>query len=74
VQARIAPPRTRRRRDLKRLLNELRVPAFVRPRLPLLFDGDELVAVANLAPAPRPGRGDPRLHWSPPIGDQGLSW
>ncbi len=64
----------RGRRDLKRLLNELRVPAFVRPRLPLLFDGDELVAVANLAPAPRPGRGDLRLHWSPPIGDQGLSW
>lgn len=64
----------RGRRDLKRLLNELRVPAFARPRLPLLFDGDELVAVANLAQAQRPGQGDLRLHWSPPIGDQGLSW
>lgn len=64
----------RGRRDLKRLLNELRVPAFVRPRLPLLFDGDELVAVANLAQSARLGRGDAQLLWSPPIGDRGLSW
>ena len=64
----------RGRRDLKRLLNELGVPAFVRPRLPLLFDGDELVAVANLAQSPRLGQGEVRLHWAPPIGDQGLSW
>lgn len=64
----------RGRRDLKRLLNELRVPAFVRPRLPLLFDGDELVAVANLSQSSEIEASGVRLHWSPPIGAQGLSW
>lgn len=64
----------RGRRDLKRLLNELRVPAFVRPRLPLLFDGDELMAVANLSQSSEIQAGGVRLHWSPPIGAQGLSW
>lgn len=61
-------------RDLKRLLNEWRVPAFVRPRLPLLFDGEELVAVANLTQATGMAASGLRLHWSPPIGDRGLSW
>lgn len=61
-------------RDLKRLLNEWRVPAFVRPRLPLLFDGDELMAVANLAQSASLQACGVRLHWSPPIGAQGLSW
>lgn len=64
----------RGRRDLKRLLNELRVPAFVRPRLPLLFDGDELMAVANLSQSSEIQAGGATLHWSPPIGAQGLSW
>jgi tRNA(Ile)-lysidine synthase len=64
----------RGRRDLKRLLNEMRAPAFVRSRLPLLFDGDELVAVANLTQAPGIEASGVRLHWSPPIGAQGLSW
>lgn len=64
----------RGRRDLKRLLNEMRVPAFVRPRLPLLFDGEELVAVANLTQSPGVEACEARLHWSPPIGAQGLSW
>lgn len=64
----------RGRRDLKRLLNEWRVPAFVRPRLPLLFDGDELMAVANLAQSASLQACGARLHWSPPIGAQGLSW
>ncbi|QSL95074.1 tRNA lysidine(34) synthetase TilS [Ectopseudomonas toyotomiensis] len=64
----------RGRRDLKRLLNELRVPAFVRPRLPLLFAGDELMAVANLSQSSEIQAGGVRLHWSPPIGAQGLSW
>ncbi|WP_164671502.1 tRNA lysidine(34) synthetase TilS, partial [Pseudomonas viridiflava] len=36
-------------RDLKRLLNEHAMPAFVRKRLPLLYRGDELLAVANLS-------------------------
>lgn len=64
----------RGRRDLKRLLNELRVPAFVRPRLPLLFDGDELMAVANLTQSSELEAKGVRLHWAPPIGAQGLSW
>lgn len=38
----------RGRRDLKRLLNEQGVPGFVRGRLPLLYAGDQLLAVANL--------------------------
>ncbi|MFW9080423.1 tRNA lysidine(34) synthetase TilS [Pseudomonas sp. P2757] len=59
-------------RDLKRLLNERAVPGFVRGRLPLLFRGEELLAVANL-----PGLdGNPqqgwRLHWGPSDEDQGL--
>ncbi|MGG2399752.1 tRNA lysidine(34) synthetase TilS [Pseudomonas sp. SH1-B] len=65
---------SRGRRDLKRLLNEMRVPAFVRPRLPLLFDGDELMAVANLAQSAHLQACGVHLHWSPPIGAQGLSW
>lgn len=64
----------RGRRNLKRLLNEMRVPAFVRPRLPLLFEGDELMAVANLTQSPGIEACGARLHWSPPIGAQGLSW
>ncbi|WP_296271088.1 tRNA lysidine(34) synthetase TilS [Pseudomonas sp. UBA6323] len=64
----------RGRRDLKRLLNEMRVPAFVRPRLPLLFDGDELIALANLTQSSEMAASGVRLHWSPPIGEQGLSW
>jgi tRNA(Ile)-lysidine synthase len=50
-------------RDLKRLLNEAGVPAFVRARLPLLYVDGALYAVANQ------GRLNPEsalLKWSPP--------
>jgi len=60
----------RGRRDLKRLLNELQVPHFVRPRLPLLYCGERLLAVANL---PLAGQGGIQLHWRPPTSVQGLS-
>ncbi|MBA1201346.1 tRNA lysidine(34) synthetase TilS [Pseudomonas capeferrum] len=60
----------RGRRDLKRLLNELEVPHFVRSRLPLLYREDCLLAVANL---PNLGKDDCRLHWQPPTSAQGLS-
>lgn len=60
----------RGRRDLKRLLNELQVPHFVRPRLPLLYQGERLLAVANL---PALGQADCQLHWDPPTNAQGLS-
>ncbi|WGV19038.1 tRNA lysidine(34) synthetase TilS [Pseudomonas putida] len=60
----------RGRRDLKRLLNELQVPFFLRPRLPLLYQGERLLAVANL-----PGlvQADCQLYWQLPTNAQGLS-
>lgn len=60
----------RGRRDLKRLLNEQMIPCFVRPRLPLLFQGERLLAVANL---PALGQAGWQLRWQPPTSAQGLS-
>ncbi|MGY4490239.1 tRNA lysidine(34) synthetase TilS [Pseudomonas sp. TE3610] len=56
-------------RDLKRLLNESGLPAFVRGRLPLLFVDGQLQAVANL-----PLGGEPTviLQWLPPTNAQRL--
>ncbi|MDH0300683.1 MULTISPECIES: tRNA lysidine(34) synthetase TilS [unclassified Pseudomonas] len=59
----------RGRRDLKRLLNEWQIPHFVRPRLPLLYRGEQLLAVANL---PELTQADCQLHWQPPTNVQGL--
>ncbi|QUE74667.1 tRNA lysidine(34) synthetase TilS [Stutzerimonas stutzeri] len=53
----------RGRRDLKRLFNEAGVPGFVRSRLPLLYRGNELVAVANL---PQVDVEPLSLVWTPP--------
>ncbi|QEY64578.1 tRNA lysidine(34) synthetase TilS [Metapseudomonas lalkuanensis] len=64
----------RGRRDLKRLLNESRVPAFVRGRLPLLLADGDLQAIANLPGLDGPPAGNWRLRWTPPTNDQGLSW
>ena len=60
-------------RDLKRMLNERRVPAFVRGRLPLLWRDGQLVALANLPGLDGPTDGAWRLIWQPPSSDQGLS-
>ncbi|WP_277760788.1 tRNA lysidine(34) synthetase TilS [Pseudomonas sp. A34-9] len=60
-------------RDLKRLLNERAVPGFVRGRLPLLFRGEELLAVANLPGLDGPVQDGWKLHWLPTDEDQGLS-
>ena len=63
----------RGRRDLKRLLNESGLPGFVRGRLPLLYQGEQLLGVPSLAglwPAPID---DWQLHWMPQTCDQGLS-
>ncbi|AIR89790.1 tRNA lysidine(34) synthetase TilS [Pseudomonas cremoricolorata] len=60
----------RGRRDLKRLLNETHLPHFVRQRLPLVWQGDRLLAVANL---PALGTSDLQLLWQPPTCAQGLS-
>lgn len=62
----------RGRRDLKRLLNEKGVPVFLRGRLPLLYRGEQLLAVANLPGLDADPRGDWRLHWQPPTNDHGL--
>ncbi len=59
-------------RDLKRLLNERAVPGFVRGRLPLLFRGAELLAVANLPGLDGQGPDGWKLHWQPTDEDQGL--
>lgn len=63
----------RGRRELKRLLNESGLPAFVRGRLPLLYRGPELLAVANLPGLAGPVDARWRLRWTPPTNDQGLS-
>ncbi|WP_271408906.1 tRNA lysidine(34) synthetase TilS [Pseudomonas sp. Q1-7] len=63
----------RGRRDLKRLLNESRLPVFIRGRLPLLFIDGELQALANLPSLDGSGSGHWRLRWTPPTNDQGLS-
>lgn len=58
-------------RDLKRLLNEQGVPPFLRGRLPLLWRGNELLAVANLPGLDGlPGGG--RLEWQPADGMGGF--
>lgn len=63
----------RGRRDLKRLLQESALPAFVRQRLPLLYAGGELLAVANLPQLKVASGAGLRLHWLPPTGGPGLS-
>ena len=63
----------RGRRDLKRLFNELKVPVFVRDRLPLLRLDNQVVAVANLPGLQGAADGSWQLHWQPPTSDQGLS-
>ncbi|WP_226504959.1 tRNA lysidine(34) synthetase TilS [Pseudomonas sp. MWU16-30317] len=57
-------------RDLKRLLNEIGVPAFARARLPLLYLDGELYAVANQG---RLNRESAMLKWSPPNNDASLA-
>lgn len=55
-------------RDLKRLLNEQAVPAFVRDRLPLLCDGERVLAVANLPALNACSEAGWRFVWEPPTG------
>lgn len=63
----------RGRRDLKRLLNEAAIPAFLRGRMPLLWRGDELLGVASLPGLRTEAAQCWTLHWSPPTNDSGLS-
>ncbi|MCY1355407.1 tRNA(Ile)-lysidine synthase [compost metagenome] len=61
-------------RDLKRLLNEAGLPAFLRGRLPLLYRAGELLAVANLPRLNSQGEEAFRVHWQGPTNDRSLSW
>src|SRR5471032_99643 len=60
-------------RDMKRLLNERGVPGFVRGRLPLLYRGEQLLAVAGLPGLNGSATDGWVLQWVPPSEDQGLS-
>ena len=63
----------RGRRDLKRLLNESGMPGFARGRLPLVYRGEQLLAVPTVAGAWAGSMDDGQLHWLPQTCDQGLS-
>ncbi|MDO9320591.1 MAG: tRNA lysidine(34) synthetase TilS [Pseudomonas sp.] len=63
----------RGRRDLKRLLNEASVPGFLRGRLPLLYQGEQLLAVANAPHLSVAGPDTWQFIWQVPTNDQGLS-
>ncbi len=63
----------RGRRDLKRLLNESGLPGFVRGRLPLLYQAEQLLAVPSLAGPWAESPGEWQLDWMPQTCDQGLS-
>ena len=63
----------RGRRDLKRLLNESGLPGFVRGRLPLVYRGEQLLAVPTVAGAWARSMVEGQLHWLPQTCDQGLS-
>lgn len=54
-------------RDLKRLLNEQALPTFVRDRLPLLCEGERVLAVANLPELNAMCAADGRFVWEPPV-------
>jgi tRNA(Ile)-lysidine synthase len=60
-------------RDLKRLLNEAGVPGFLRGRLPLLYRGEQLLAVANLPQLSVAGPDSWQFVWQQPTNDQNLS-
>lgn len=50
-------------RDVKRLLQEQGIPAFLRARLPLLFQGQHLLAIANLPHLIDPSLAGVRVEW-----------
>nr|MBP7959060.1 tRNA lysidine(34) synthetase TilS [Thiopseudomonas sp.] len=50
-------------RDLKRLLQEERIPAFLRGRLPLVFQQGQLLAIANLTHLNHAALGSVTIDW-----------
>ncbi|MBX9912298.1 MAG: tRNA lysidine(34) synthetase TilS [Pseudomonadaceae bacterium] len=63
----------RGRRDLKRLFNEAGVPGFLRSRWPLLYQGEQLLAVANLPQMSVAAPDTWQFVWQLPTSDQDLS-
>lgn len=65
------PAGRRQRRDLKRLLQEYRLAPWLRDRLPLLYAGDQLVALAGVAVAQGllAEEGEPgwQISWQPSL-------
>ncbi|PTY37169.1 tRNA lysidine(34) synthetase TilS [Saccharospirillum sp. MSK14-1] len=65
------PAGRQQRRDLKRLLQEYRLAPWLRDRLPLLYAGDQLVALAGLAIEQGfvAEEGEPgwQIHWQPSL-------
>jgi tRNA(Ile)-lysidine synthase len=66
---RILLPGRPHRHQLKKLLQEREVPPWLRERLPLLFHGDELIAVLGLEPAIIAESWQQRIE-AKPAGDQ----
>lgn len=56
----------RGRRDLKRVLQEVKLPIFARHRVPLLFENDQLIAIANFPALICTQEQPVRLTWLPP--------
>jgi tRNA(Ile)-lysidine synthase len=54
-------------RDLKRLLNESMLPAFVRKRIPLIYCDGELIAVANMPGLSALEAQRAVFEWTPPV-------
>jgi tRNA(Ile)-lysidine synthase len=63
----------RGRRDLKRLFNEAGVPGFLRSRWPLLYQGEQLLAVANFPQMSVAAPDTWQFVWLLPTSDQDLS-
>jgi tRNA(Ile)-lysidine synthase len=63
----------RGQRDLKRLLNEAALPAFLRARVPLLYREEQLLAVANLPQLSVAPPSSWQFVWRPPTNDLNLS-
>ncbi len=56
------PSATGHRRPLKKLFQEAGIPAWLRPHVPLVFDGDRLVAVAGVCGCARQRASDSRAQ------------
>lgn len=58
------PPGHAHRRPLKKLFQESGIPAWLRPYIPLLFDGELLVGVAGVCRCAQSGVAEAQIRWS----------